>query len=72
MGATSPRDRRMEMEKRIKTRMNGDEPAVEQHECNGYAISWNPDDERFYVQKGAEFLGSFSLLRNARQWCKKH
>ena len=60
------------MKERVKMLMNGDEPAVEQHECNGYQISWNPDDGRFYIQQGENYLGSFKELRNARQWCKAH
>lgn len=57
---------------RIKKESNG-EPCVNQHRVNGWNITWNPDDTRFYLERGDWRTGAtFKELRNAVQWAKKH
>lgn len=47
--------------------------AVEQGNVNDWAISYNPDDGRYYVEHPCgDFPANFKELRNARQWAKKH
>ena len=49
--------------------------AIQQETVNGWPISWNPDDGRFYVHNLDEdqtTAGTFTLLRNARYWAKTH
>lgn len=53
-------------------RMNGDEPAIDQGVTNGYRITWNPDDGRFYVERDGVTVTTYRDLRNARQYAKKH
>jgi hypothetical protein len=62
------------MEKTLRQglRMNGAEPCVEQRTVNGYNISWNPDDERFYVYKGEDCVTHYKDMRNAVSYCKNH
>ena len=42
-------------------------PEVNQREQSGITLSWNPDDDRFYVseQSNDHYLGSFKDFRNA-------
>ncbi len=55
-----------------------DEPAITQQSVNGFDISWNPDDNRFYVcdRPGPwydlETRTTFKDLRNARAWTKRN
>ena len=51
--------------------------AVEQLPKNGWDISYNPDDRRFYVAQVDEHgdlktKATFAELRNARQYAGKH
>jgi hypothetical protein len=57
-----------------KTRavMNGNEPAVIQPSINGWTISWNPDDNRWYVQSGDDVRATFRERRNAVQYARTH
>lgn len=56
--------------RRIK--MTGQEPSVEQGEIDGFTVSWNPDDDRFYVQSGEDTRASFQDWRNVVQYCRTH
>lgn len=58
--------------KQYRVVMCGEEPAVIQHEINDFLISWNPDDNRFYVYKDDDTKATFAELRNAVQYCKTH
>jgi hypothetical protein len=51
---------------------NKTEPAVEQPPINGWAISWNPDDSHWYVTAPDGETRSYSALRNAVQFARKH
>lgn len=57
-----------------KTRpvMNGDEPAVIQPSVNGWAISWNPDDDRWYVSHMNDTRATFKERQNALHWARTH
>ena len=50
--------------------------AIEQHTINGYDITFNPDDARFYITRlvGGDdvTMATATMLRNAVQWCKIH
>jgi glutamate/tyrosine decarboxylase-like PLP-dependent enzyme len=47
--------------------------AVEQTPVNGWAISFNPDDDRFYVHNAdGSTAATFTALRNARQYARGH
>ena len=62
MGAPSPLQR-----------ASDGQPAVTQATVNGWPITWNPDDERFHVQRlDRTSAGTFKELRNARQYAKMH
>ena len=56
--------------------MNGDEPAIEQAIIGDWLITWNPDDDRFYVQHGETVRASFARRKrgwtNALYWAKTH
>lgn len=45
------------------------EPCIDQHEINGWCITWNPDDARYYVQRG-EATATFKEFRNAVQYAR--
>lgn len=53
-------------------------PAIDQHAVNGFEISWNPDDTRFYVcdrpgpWNDLETRATFKELRNARAFAKRN
>ena len=57
-------------------KMNGAEPAVYQGELNGFTLTWNPDDNRYYVQAGeitrASFAGDKRGWSNAKQYALTH
>ena len=51
--------------------------AVNQPPINGYDISYNPDDRRWYVAQivrgdELEFIANFADRRNAIQYAKTH
>lgn len=48
------------------------EPAVIQDPINGFELSWNPDDARFYVEKAGETKATFNAWRNAVYFAKTH
>ena len=50
------------------------EPAVDQGQLNGWWISWNPDDGRWYVSERDDGVASatFGEMRNARRWARTH
>ena len=53
--------------------MNGNEPAVLQPPVNGWQISWNPDDGRWYVEHQNAHgvaVATFKDRRNAIQYAK--
>lgn len=41
---------------RIPIRWNGEEPAVTQAQVKGWQLSWNPDDGRWYAERGGEVV----------------
>ena len=52
---------------------NGDTPAINQGVVHGWYLSWNPDDDRFYVGAANGLAtATFSELRNAVQYARKH
>jgi len=51
--------------------MNNDEPCVDQGTLNGWHMSWNPDDGRYYVED-ATGARTFKDWRNAIQYARKH
>jgi len=57
----------------VNVPMNGNEPAVDQGIFNGWQLSWNPDNGRYYVNHpdGAT-IGTWKDLRNARQYARTH
>lgn len=60
---------------RCRMAPNGD-PYVDQGHVHGLPVSWNPDDDRFYVHKigttdGTNVLGTFSSWRNAVQFARR-
>jgi hypothetical protein len=55
--------------------MNGCEPAVDQPDVNGWAISWNPDDGRWYIERPnvrGPAVATFKDRRNAVRYAKTH
>jgi hypothetical protein len=57
-----------------KPTMNGTEPTVEQPPCNGWNLSWNPDDNRWYVEHPdtLEVVATRRERRNAVQYARNH
>ena len=50
-----------------------DEPRVRQENLNGWFLSWNPDDRRFYVGGSTGVAkATFRDWRNAVQWARTH
>jgi hypothetical protein len=52
------------------------EPLVDQGHVHGLPVSWNPDDDRFYVHKigttdGTNVLATFKSWRNAVQFARR-
>ena len=56
----------------MRVKWNGDEPAVTQGECNGWMLSWNPDDGKFHVGDVNETKARFAEWRNAVQYARTH
>lgn len=67
----------------IPFEMNGNEPAVDQETINGWPISWNPDDNRFYVEIPEEVAGARGVAaamfnsalkgwHNTLYWARRH
>jgi hypothetical protein len=55
--------------------MNGSEPAIVQPCVNGWSISWNPDDGRWYVEIPGEpraVVATFKERHNAMQYARTH
>lgn len=52
-------------------RLASGEPEVDQGEINGWNVSWNPDDGRFYVVAGKR-VATFVLWANATYWARTH
>ena len=50
---------------------NGDEPEIDQGILNGCDLSWNPDDNKFYVTVSGETLGVFQNWHNAVYFARK-
>jgi len=51
------------------------EPEVNQGTINGWHLSWNPDDNRFYVSEnegGSLVKATFKDWKNAVQYARKH
>jgi hypothetical protein len=49
--------------------------AVDQGEIHGWPVSFNPDDDRFYVHEknqDADTRATFKDYRNAVQYCRTH
>ena len=44
---------------------------VDQISQDQYAITWNPDDDRYYVQQNNETIASYKDWRNATARFKK-
>jgi len=49
--------------------MNGAEPAVVQPSVNGWAISWNPDDGRWYVEVPGAPWTAVATFKDRRKAC---
>ena len=52
------------------------EPLGDQGEINGKRVTWNPDDNRFYVMVGQDVVATFRGNRkgwyNMVQWARTH
>ncbi len=51
------------------------EPEVEQGKHHGFILSWNPDDNRYYVHAPDEdktVCATFKRWTNAVRWAKTH
>ena len=55
----------------MKRKYNGDEPAVSQGVLNGWRLSWNPDDDRYYGTKGDRCV-SFKDWSNLTYYVRTH
>ena len=65
------------MIQRTKATMNphrAGEPAIRQPSVNGWDISWNPDDGKWYVSHPdtLEAVGIYKERRNALAYARKH
>lgn len=54
-----------------RVRMGKTEPFVDQGVLNGWILTWNPDDNRFYGQKGDKVV-SFQDWMNLTYYARKH
>ena len=46
---------------------------VDQGIVHGWQVSWNPDDDRFYVERAdGTAAATFKAFRNAVQYCRTH
>lgn len=53
--------------------MSGGEPMVNQGTRHGWTVSWNPDDERYYVSRtDGTTAATFAGWANAMYYCKTH
>ncbi len=57
--------------------MAGNEPMIDQGIINGWNMSWNPDDNRYYVARivrgdELEFVANYNAWRNAVQYARTH
>lgn len=70
-----PNTRRLMMRRRKhywKDPVTG-EPFVNQQDENGWGMSWNPDDNRWYVHdKNGDVVATYSERRNAVQYARQH
>lgn len=59
---------------RTRVSLRNTEPTIIQPDCNKWKMSWNPDDNRWYVQhpKTGETMAHYNCRKNAIQWAKKH
>lgn len=50
------------------------EPEIRQEPINGFTISWNPDDSRFYVEDSEGVRATFNRLgwKNVVYYAKTH
>ena len=49
------------------------EPFVNQPDENGHPMSWNPDDNRWYVHNtDGDVIATFADRRNAIQYARAH
>lgn len=48
------------------------QPAITQAVINGWQLTWNPDDKRYYLEAGERKQPNFKDYRNAVQYAKKH
>ena len=48
------------------------EPLVDQGILNGFSLSWNPDDDRYYIQRGEDTVAAFRHWRNATTYARRH
>lgn len=53
------------------------ELAVSQPDVNGWDVSYNPDDARWYIARRVrgdelEFVADFADRRNALAWARRH
>lgn len=57
-----------------RTVMHGDEPAVRQPDVNGWEISYNPDNKRWYVHHptNEDFGRNYAHQRNAVYYARTH
>ena len=58
----------------IGVKYHGTIPDVDQGIVNGWYLSHNPDDGRFYVCAGRDGVATktYSLFRNAIYWARNH
>jgi hypothetical protein len=63
----------MQLQHRMK-RLSNNEPDVDQGFLNGFWLSYNPDDELFYVEDGSEQTtrARFKHFRNAVQFARRN
>jgi len=46
---------------------------IDQGRIYNWPVSWNPDDERFYIERADKTArATFKRFSNLVQWCKKH
>ena len=55
--------------------MDGINPAIDQGIIHGWRVSWNPDDDRYYIHDMPEIavgVSTHKYFRNVIQWCRVH
>lgn len=57
-----------------RRRMNGEEPMVRQNPLNGWLLSWNPDDNRYYVThpETDDTVATFKDWDNTVYYARRH